>query len=209
MWRRFAKGTVNLTLPSIPIPQSAAWIMLTSFPPSPGKCHCNIQLFRGFTLLALQYFRRLLCIFTFLQLIYGLGLITSAIKTFSCGIKKIAAPFSQNSTFCCRNTQHWPVDKGGSGFVSRLSHWSHLLIFITDLLQISATASEDGANSYLLHTCVFQCGAVTVSRCELFGWENSGSTPQQDTDRPTLQIHAHNTSDRPKEKENKLAFSYD
>lgn len=48
--------------------------------------------------------------------------------------------------------------------------------------------------------CVFQCGAVTVSQYELFGWENIGSTLQQDTDKPTLQIHAHNTSDKPKEK---------
>lgn len=48
--------TSNSTLPSIPIPQSAAWIMLTSFPPSPEKYHCNIQLFSGFTLMSLAIF---------------------------------------------------------------------------------------------------------------------------------------------------------
>lgn len=81
-------------------------------------------------------------------------------------------------------------------------------IYCLSLLQILATANEDCANSYLLHMCVFQCGAVTVSQYELFGWENIGSTLQQDTDKPTLQIHAHNTSDKPEEK-NILAFTYD
>lgn len=56
--------------------------MLTSFPPSPGKCHCNIQSFRGFILLALMYLRNLLHAFKCLQLTYDLGLITSVIKTF-------------------------------------------------------------------------------------------------------------------------------
>lgn len=82
MWHTFHNEMVNITLPSIPIPQSAAWIMLTSFPPSPGKCHCNIQFFRGFILLALQYLRNLLHTFKFLQLIYDLWLITTVIKTF-------------------------------------------------------------------------------------------------------------------------------
>lgn len=48
-----------------------------------------------------------------------------------------------------------------------------------------------------MHTCVSRCGAVTVSQCGLSGWESIGSTPQQDTGKPALQIHAHNTSDKP------------
>lgn len=50
-----------------------------------------------------------------------------------------------------------------------------------------------------MHTCVSRCGAVTVSQCALSGWENIGSTLQQDTDKPAPQIHAHNTSDKPEE----------
>lgn len=53
--------------------------------------------------------------------------------------------------------------------------------------------------------CVFQCDAVTVSQYGLFGWENNGSILRQDTGKPTLQIHAHNISDKPKGK-NMLTF---
>lgn len=48
--------------------------------------------------------------------------------------------------------------------------------------------------------CVSRCGAVTVSQCGLSGWGNIGSTLQQDTDKPALQIHAHNTSNKPEKK---------
>lgn len=58
-----------------------------------------------------------------------------------------------------------------------------------------------------MHTCVSRCGAVTVSQCGLSGWESIGSTPQQDTGKPALQIHAHNTSDKPEEGE-KSAWIY-
>lgn len=48
--------------------------------------------------------------------------------------------------------------------------------------------------------CVFQCDAVAVWQYGLFGWENIGSTLRRDTGKPTLQIHAHNISDKPKGK---------
>lgn len=48
--------------------------------------------------------------------------------------------------------------------------------------------------------CVSRCGAATVSQCALSAWENIGSTLQQDTDKPALQIHAHNTSNKPEGK---------
>lgn len=67
---------------------------------------------------------------------------------------------------------------------------------------------KDCAKSYLLHTCVSRCGAVTVSQCGLSGWESIGSTLQQDTDKPALQIHAHNTSDKPEGKKKTLGFIY-
>lgn len=72
--------------------------------------------------------------------------------------------------------------------------------YCVSLLQILATAMEDSVNSYLLHRCVFQCDAVTVSQYGLFEWENIDSTLRQDTGKPTLQTHAHSISDKPKRK---------
>lgn len=131
MWHIFDNETVNITLPSIPIPQSAAWIMLTSFPPSPGKCHCNIQLFRGFTLLALQYFRNLLYTFKFLQLIYGLWLTTSAVKTSFLWNKEENCTFLMQWHFLLQLQNTWLLIK--ESLVLTVSQWCHLLLkFITD-----------------------------------------------------------------------------
>lgn len=131
MWHIFDNGTVNITLPSIPIPQSAAWIMLTSFPPSPEKCHCNIQLFKGFTLLALQCFRNL--IYLSILTVNLWIIITLAIKTCFWWIK-ITISFLRNGIFCYSYIIPgcW-YKKFLFGFVSTTSQQCHLLLkFMTD-----------------------------------------------------------------------------